>query len=162
MANPTLSLPLQCESFLGYISNPANAGASHPSSPGPSYLAEPSVNCMINETNQVCQRLGYTLEFNIGVTGKTATCFYHKTYDIAFFAIDTKLYYRDFNTNTTVDTGRVLLSGLVISTLQILQTVLRALCVAVSMVPYPLVQLLSHLIQTELQDLWPLEILQVT
>lgn len=59
------------------------------------------------------QRFGYTSEFSIGVSDKPATSFYHSTYDIAFFALGTKVYYRDFTAEETIDTGITLTDGTV-------------------------------------------------
>ncbi len=42
---------------------------------------------------------------------KTCTAFYLKTYDLAFFALGTKVYYRDFTNSVTVDTGIALTAG---------------------------------------------------
>ena len=89
--------------FAGYISNPQNAG--------PDYLSQPSENCLVTDDGIAESRKGYFAEFSIGVSGSAATCFYHSTYDICFFALGTKVYYRDFNNNTTVDTGLTLTTG---------------------------------------------------
>jgi hypothetical protein len=66
---------------------------------------------MVTEDGKAAQRLGYLEEFSIGVNGSPATAFYHKTYDIAFFALGTKLYYRDFTSRATYDTGITLTAG---------------------------------------------------
>jgi len=63
------------------------------------------MNCLVTKDGKAVSRMGYQLEFSIGVTGSPATCFYHKTYDIAFFALGTKLFYRDFAGGATYDTG---------------------------------------------------------
>lgn len=91
--------------FKGYISNPANASAE--------YLSSPSVNCLVTEDGKAESRMGYRAEFSIGVDGSPAKPFYHpnKEYDIAFFALGTKLYYRDFTTAATYDTGITLTDG---------------------------------------------------
>src|SRR3990167_5983963 len=95
--------PLTWGSFYGYQSNSALAGSN--------YLSQPSKNCLITEYFKVQQRFGYLEEFSIGVDGSTATAFYHKTYDLAFFALGTKVYYRDFTNELTVDTGMTLTAG---------------------------------------------------
>ena len=89
--------------FKGYYSDAANASAE--------YLSTPSSNCIVTSDGRAESRKGYSAEFSIGVSNKNATCFYHQTYDVAFFALGTKVYYRDFNTSTTVDTGITLTTG---------------------------------------------------
>lgn len=89
--------------FKGYISDPTNAS--------PEYLSSPSLNCLVTETGKAESRTGYLESFSIGVDGSPATAFYHKTYDIAFFALGTKLYYRDFTAGATYDTGITLTAG---------------------------------------------------
>lgn len=105
MANPFLKLPLGTNAFQGYHS------------PGedtlPSMLAPPSQNCLVTQDGKVESRLGYQQEFVLGASGFASTCFYHKTYDLAFFALDTKVFYRDFTTGATVDTGITLTTGTV-------------------------------------------------
>ncbi len=103
MADELLKLPISTSSFEGYRSDPDVTD--------PAYLAQPSLNCIVTKDGKAVTRFGYQAEFSIGVAGKPATSFYHKTYDIAFFALGTKVYYRDFNTNTTVDTGMTLTDG---------------------------------------------------
>lgn len=98
-------LPFGSQRFSGYTSDPTNAS--------PDYLSYPSQNCMVTEDGKAESRLGYRSEFSIGVTGFSATAYYHKKYDIAFFALGTKVYYRDFTTNVTYDTGITLTSGTV-------------------------------------------------
>ena len=100
---PYLTLRRPWAGFSGYFSDPANAGYTNVSSP--------SQNCMITSDRKVEKRRGYQAEFSIGVTNKNATPFYHKTYDIAFFALDTKVFYRDFTQNATYDTGITLTTG---------------------------------------------------
>lgn len=103
MADAFLRLPLGSQRFNGYTSEASNAS--------PDYISSPSQNCLVTEDGKVESRKGYLQEFSIGVDGSAATAFYHKTYDIAFFALGTKLYYRDYNTSTTVDTGVTLTAG---------------------------------------------------
>jgi len=79
----------------------------------PDYISSPSQNVLVNESGKVESRLGYTKEFNIGVTGKSARPFYHSSYKIAFFALGTKVYYRNFTTLETFDTGITLTEGTV-------------------------------------------------
>lgn len=97
-----VKLPLGTTGFKGY---------SYTSETDPSILAYPSENCLIQDDGSVYSRMGYSEEFSIGVDGSSATAFYHKTYDVAFFALGTKVYCRDFTTNTTYDTGITLTAG---------------------------------------------------
>ena len=103
MAEAFMKFPIGSQQIKGYYSDAVNCPED--------YISKPSQNVMINENGKVESRLGYTNEFSIGVTGKSATAIYHKTYDIAFFALGTKVYYRDYNTSTTVDTGIALTTG---------------------------------------------------
>lgn len=89
--------------FKGYVSDPTNVSAS--------YLSTPCQNMMVTDDGKAEQRRGYQEEFSIGVDGLPATAFYHKTYDIAFFALGTKVYYRDFAGGDTYDTGISLTTG---------------------------------------------------
>lgn len=89
--------------FKGYVSNPSLASVD--------YLSSPSQNCLVNESGEAESRPGYLEEFSVGVDGSPATAFYHKTYDIAFFALGTKVYYRDFTNRATYDTGITLTAG---------------------------------------------------
>lgn len=66
---------------------------------------------MITDDGKVEKRRGYQEEFSIGVDGSAATAFYFPTYDLAFFALGTKVYYRDFTNAETVDTGITLTAG---------------------------------------------------
>lgn len=66
---------------------------------------------MITENGAAAQRMGYQSEFSIGVSGSASTCLYVPTYDIAFFCLGTKVYYRNFNDNMTYDTGITLTAG---------------------------------------------------
>lgn len=68
---------------------------------------------LVTENGSAAQRTGYQEEFSIGVPGSAATCLYVQTYDIAFFALGTKVYYRNFNDNVTYDTGITLTAGTV-------------------------------------------------
>ena len=103
MSNPFNKLPFGTQRFSGYTSDPSNAS--------PDYISRPSQNCLVTEDGKVVQRFGYQEEFSIGVDGSPATCFYHKTYDCTFFALGTKVYYRDFTNQITVDTGITLTAG---------------------------------------------------
>jgi len=103
MADSFVRAPIQTGSFEGYRSNVDNQD--------PTYLFPPSVNCMISKDGKAQQRFGYQAEFSIGVPGSSSTSFYHKTYDIAFFALGTKVFYRDFSTGATYDTGLTLTTG---------------------------------------------------
>ncbi len=105
MADSLVALPVGSQRISGYTSDPSNAG--------PDYISSPSVNCVVTDDGKVESRKGYQEEFSLGVSGLSATCFYHSTYDIAFFAVGTKLFYRHFGTNTTYDTGITLTSGTV-------------------------------------------------
>lgn len=105
MTNAFLKFPIATQRFSRYVSNPANAG--------PDAISKPSQNCLITDDGQVEQRLGYQTEFSIGVDGSPATAIYLKTYDIAFFALGTKVYYRDFANGATYDTGLTLTAGTV-------------------------------------------------
>lgn len=98
----SVKLPIGTNGFRGY---------SYTSETDPSILAYPSQNCLIQDDGSVYSRMGFAEEFSIGVDGSAATTFYHKTYDIAFFALGTKVYCRDFTTNTTYDTGITLTAG---------------------------------------------------
>lgn len=95
--------PFGTQGFKGYTSDPENAS--------PEYLSAPSQNCLINDNGIAESRAGYMEEFSIGVDGQAATAIYHKTYDVAFFALGSKLYYRDFTNSATYDTGITLTSG---------------------------------------------------
>ena len=97
------TIPEKFSGFKGYTSSPQNAD--------PSYLSVPSENCLVTDDGIAESRLGYTPEFSIGVDASPATAFYLKTYDLAFFALSTKVYYRDFTNNLTVDTGITLTTG---------------------------------------------------
>lgn len=79
----------------------------------PAELAPPSLNVMIDESNRAGQRLGYMTEslIGLGVPGKTATSYYFPDYDITVFAIDTKVKYYDWTTQTVYDTGITLTAG---------------------------------------------------
>lgn len=105
MASPFLQLPLGTQRFSGYTSDPTSGD--------PSYLSYPSSNCLVTDDGKAESRAGYEELFSIGVTNNPATCFYHSTYDIAFFALGTKLYYRDFTNSATYDTGITLTTGTV-------------------------------------------------
>jgi len=105
MADSFARMPISTSQFQGYRSDPDLID--------PTYLAVPSMNCLVTKDGKAVSRMGYQLEFSIGVTGSPATCFYHKTYDIAFFALGTKLFYRDFAGGVTYDTGLVLTTGTV-------------------------------------------------
>lgn len=97
MAEPFIKLPLGTNRFYGYYSDAINCPVD--------YLAPPSKNCFVNENGKAESRLGYTNEFSIGVSGKNATALYIKTYDVTFFALGTKVYYRDHTNLATYDTG---------------------------------------------------------
>lgn len=88
--------------FKGYLWNSRN----------PEYLGNGSINCIVTEEGKAVKRGGYQEAFQLDTTGR-ATPIYHKTYNVAVFAIGTKVYYRDFTTNTTVDTGITLTAGTV-------------------------------------------------
>lgn len=96
-------LPLGTERIDGYTADPTNTPIN--------YLSSPSQNCLITNDGKVEQRRGYREEFSIGLENFAATAFYHSTYDIAFFALGTKVYYRDFVNNATYDTGITLTTG---------------------------------------------------
>lgn len=103
MSNTFLPLPLGTFRFQGYSSDKNISD--------PSYLAPPSQNCLVTEDGKAESRLGFLPEFSIGVDGSSATAFYHKTYDIAFFALGTAVYYYNFNDNVSYNTGITLTSG---------------------------------------------------
>lgn len=103
MSDSFRKFPIGTGRFSGYKSNASDAD--------PEYISRPSQNCLITEDGKVTQRMGYLEEFSIGVDGSPATAFYHKTYDIAFFALGTKVYYRDFVNGQTYDTGLTLTAG---------------------------------------------------
>lgn len=95
--------PLGSQKFVGYTADPATTALD--------YVTKPTVNMLVTDDGKVEQRTGYREEFSIGVDGKPATAFYHSTYDIAFFALGTKVYYRDFTEGATYDTGITLTDG---------------------------------------------------
>lgn len=97
MSNPVMQLPIGSSRFFGYLSDKINAPEN--------YLTVPSQNCLVNENGKAESRLGYTNEFSIGVDGSGATAEYMKEYDITFFALGTKVYYRDHTNLATYDTG---------------------------------------------------------
>ena len=66
---------------------------------------------MVTENGAAAKRFGYQSEFSIGVSGSASTSLYIPTYDIAFFCLGTKVYYRNFNDNVTYDTGLTLTAG---------------------------------------------------
>lgn len=103
MADSYNRLPFGTQRFSGYTSDPSNAS--------PDYISSPSVNCLVTDDGKVESRKGYQEEFSIGSDGNAATCFYLPTYDMAFFAIGTKLFYRDFTNGDTYDTGVTLTAG---------------------------------------------------
>lgn len=103
MADSFVKSPIASGTFEGYRSNTDMTD--------PSYLYPPSVNCLISKDGKAQQRFGYQAEFSIGVSNSPATSFYFKTYDIAFFALGTKVYYRDFAGGVTYDTGLTLTAG---------------------------------------------------
>lgn len=103
MSSPFVKLPTGTSRFQGYYSDKVNAPVD--------YLAPPSQNCLVSDDGKAESRLGYTSEFSIGVDGSAATAFYHKTYDITFFALGTKVYYRDHTNLATYDTGITLTTG---------------------------------------------------
>jgi len=74
-------------------------------------LSYPCQNMIVTEDGKAESRKGYMLEFSIGVANKPATSFYSETYDVTFFALGTKLFYRDYETGTTHDTGMTLTDG---------------------------------------------------
>jgi len=76
-------------------------------------LSYPSVNVLINEHGDVESRMGYEdTGWNLNNANKAHTAFYHKTYDITFFAGGTKVYYIDHaRSDTVVDTGLTLTTG---------------------------------------------------
>jgi hypothetical protein len=92
------------QKFKGYSSN---------TSVGPDYLSVDSVNMLVNEHGDVETCMGYEdTGWNLDQANKPATSFYHKTYDITFFAAGTKVLYCDHNNgNTIVDTGLTLTTG---------------------------------------------------
>ncbi len=96
-------LPVGSQRFKGYFWDPDQAD--------PDFISSPSQNCLVTEAGKVQSRLGYTEEFSIGEDGFSATAFYLSTYDIAFFALNTKVYYRDFTNAVTYDTGITLTAG---------------------------------------------------
>lgn len=81
--------------FKGYLWNSRAA----------EYLGSGSQNCLVTEDGKATKRLGYREEFSIGVDGSSATSIYLKQYDIAFFALGTKVYYRNFADGQSYDTG---------------------------------------------------------
>lgn len=103
MSDKIQELPIGSNRFQGYKSDPVNAGAE--------FLSQPCENMMITENGAAAQRLGYQSEFSIGVSNKTATCLYVSTYDVVFFALGTKVYYYNFNDDTSYDTGLTLTTG---------------------------------------------------
>lgn len=105
MADALTQLPISVTRFYGYKSDPVNAGIN--------YLSSPCENMMVTENGAVAKRLGYNAEFSVGVSGSASRCVYVSTYDLAFFALGTKVYYRDFTAGTTVDTGITLTAGTV-------------------------------------------------
>ena len=104
MAESFLQFPIGSQKIDGYTSDSANAS--------PNYISAPSMNVIITDDGKVEQRMGYRKEFTLATVGDTRGV-YHSTYDIAFFSVGTKVYYRDFNTNATYDTGITLTSGTV-------------------------------------------------
>ncbi len=101
-----MKLPISPKAgFQGYTSDPANASAD--------YISVPSTNCLVTSDGKAESRRGYTKEFRIGVADRSAKPFYHQTYDIVLFALGTKVFYRDFTTNETFDTGITLTDGTV-------------------------------------------------
>lgn len=97
-----VKMPFGSQRFSGYSSDPSNAS--------PDYVSMPCQNMLVTDDGTVEQRLGYRQEFVLATVGESAP-FYHSTYDVAFFAVGTKVYYRDFSTNTTYDTGITLTTG---------------------------------------------------
>lgn len=103
MADSFQKLPFGTQRWHGYFWDPTNAP--------PSYLSSPCQNMLVTESGKAAQRLGYLEEFSIGVDGQAATAFYSETYDVAFFALGTKVYYHDFSTDLSYDTGLTLTAG---------------------------------------------------
>lgn len=104
MADSQLKLPIQISRFNGYSSNAQNAGVDK--------LSFPCENMIISENGAATQRLGYQAEFSIGVSDSVATNSpWISTYDVTFFALGTKVYYRNFNDGMTYDTGLTLTAG---------------------------------------------------
>ena len=99
----TFQIPAKPTRFKGYVSSPENAGAE--------YLSQPSENCLVTDDGIAESRKGYASSFSIGVSGSPSTALYISTYDVCFFCIGTKVYYRNFNDNVTYDTGITLTAG---------------------------------------------------
>ncbi len=76
-------------------------------------LAEPSVNCLVTDDRKVTKRLGFQPAYFLvdGVTQSSAIPLHLKTYDVTFFTMDTKVYYRDETAGATYDTGISLTAG---------------------------------------------------
>ena len=99
----SVKLPVGTQRFTRYVSDPKNAP--------PNAVSVPCQNMLLTEDGRVEQRKGYLAEFSIGVDGQAATAFYSETYDVAFFALGTKVYYHDFQTAASYDTGLTLTAG---------------------------------------------------
>jgi len=105
MAEPFLKFPIGSSSIKGYLSDKVNCP--------PDYISSPSKNVLINENGKVESRMGHTNEFTIGVSNRGARSAYLKTYDVSFYALGTKVYYRDHTNLVTYDTGITLTDGTV-------------------------------------------------
>ena len=103
VSNPLQKFPFGTQQFNRYTSDPTNAG--------PDVLSFPCQNMLISDDGKAGQRGGIRKEFLIGVVGKEPTSFYHKTYDITFFALGTKVFYYDWVSKVTYDTGITLTDG---------------------------------------------------
>lgn len=102
MADAFQKFPISSQRLDHYTSDPSNAS--------PNAVSSPSENMLVTDDGKAEQRRGYMEEFDLGVDAE-ATGIYHPTYDAAFFALGTKVYYYDFSTETTYDTGITLTAG---------------------------------------------------
>lgn len=103
MSDAYQKLPFGTSRFSGYKWDPTNCPLD--------YLSQPSQNMLVTENGKAEQRKGYMEEFSIGVDGSPARPWYSETYDVSFYALSTKVYYRDHTTNQTHDSGLTLTDG---------------------------------------------------
>lgn len=108
MTERTFTLPAPTFNWVGFKGYTANV-----TNPSPDMLAPPSVNVLVTDHGDVETRLGYEdTGWNLNNANEAHTTFYHKTYDITFFAGGTKVYYIEHSrSNTVVDTGLSLTDG---------------------------------------------------
>lgn len=103
MADSFNKFPFGTQKFSRYTSDPSNAS--------PDAVSFPCQDMIITDDGKIGQRSGYRKEFNVDASSNEPMTFYHKTYDITFFALGTSVLYYDWKNETVYDTGITLTDG---------------------------------------------------